>query len=128
MLGGDMYYLKIKEFFAAAHNLLNYNGKCEALHGHNWKIEATISGNKLDKAGMLIDFKILKEFLNEILDTLDHKYLNELDFFNGMSPSSEFIAKYIFEELEKKLKNTDANVFEVCAWESSTSCAIYRRQ
>ncbi len=124
-----MYYLKIKEFFAAAHNLLNYHGKCEALHGHNWKIEAIISGKTLDNAGMLIDFKILKQYLNEILETLDHKYLNELDFFNGKSPSSEFIAKYIFEELEKKLRsvNDDIQVVEVSAWESSTSCAMYRR-
>ena len=122
-----MYYLKIKDFFAAAHNLLNYQGKCEALHGHNWKVEVVIRGESLDNAGMLIDFKILKKYLNEILETLDHKYLNEVEFFKGLSPSSEIIAKYIFESLEKKLQDSNAEVFEVSAWESSTSCAIYRR-
>ena len=122
-----MYYLKIKSHFAAAHNLINYQGKCESLHGHNWRVEVVIRGNSLDKAGMLIDFKILKEILDTILDTLDHKYLNELDFFQGISPSSEFIAKYIFGQFEEKLDSNDVEVYEVFAWESASSCASYRR-
>ena len=122
-----MYYLKIKSHFAAAHNLINYQGKCESLHGHNWKVEVVIRGDSLDRAGMLVDFKILKEILEEILDTLDHKYLNELDFFQGISPSSELIAKYIFEQFEEKLDSHDVEVYEVFAWESASSCASYRR-
>ena len=122
-----MYFLKIEKYFAAAHNLINYHGKCEELHGHNWKIEVVVKGKELDKAGMLIDFKILKEYLHSILETLDHKYLNELDYFKGISPSSEYIAKYIFEKFEEKLANTNVEVYEVSAWESSNSCAIYRR-
>ncbi len=124
-----MYYLKITSSFAAAHNLLNYNGKCEALHGHNWKIEVVVRGNDLDKSGMVVDFKILKNILNEIEDTLDHKYLNELDCFIGVSPSSENISKFIFEEFEKRLSkfSKDVEVFEVSAWESDNAVASFRR-
>ncbi len=122
-----MFYLKIEKYFAAAHNLINYHGKCEELHGHNWKIEVVVKGNKLDDAGMLMDFKILKKYLHDILETLDHKYLNELDSFKNLSPSSEYIAKYIYEKFEEKLNSTDIEVYEVSAWESSNSCAIYRR-
>ncbi len=121
-----MYFLKIVDYFAAAHNLINYKGKCEELHGHNWKVEVLVNGDKLDKAGMLIDFKILKKFLKEILDSLDHKYINELKFFQGMSPSSENIAKFIFEKMKEKLEDTNANVYEVRCWESINSCAIYK--
>jgi 6-pyruvoyltetrahydropterin/6-carboxytetrahydropterin synthase len=122
-----MFYLKIEKHFAAAHNLINYCGKCEELHGHNWKIEVVVRGDSLDKAGMLLDFKILKDYLHEILEKLDHKYLNELEAFKKLSPSSEYIAKYIYEEFEEKLSSTDVEIYEVSAWESSNSCAIYRR-
>ena len=121
-----MYFLKIVDYFAAAHNLINYKGKCEELHGHNWKVEVVVKGDKLDKAGMLIDFKILKKFLKEVLENLDHKYINELNEFKGLSPSSEHIAKFIFEKMKEKLEDSDSEIFEVRCWESINSCAIYR--
>ena len=121
-----MYFLKIVDYFAAAHNLINYKGKCEELHGHNWKVEVIVKGNKLDNAGMLIDFKILKKYLKEVLDNLDHKYINELSEFKDLSPSSEHIAKFIFEKMKEKLNDSDAEIFEVRCWESINSCAIYR--
>ena len=119
---------KIETAFAAAHNLLNYCGQCENLHGHNWKIEIYILGSKLDKSGMLIDFKILKDHANAILDTLDHTYLNELPMFAGQSPSSELIAKYIFMELEKRLDKLPVQVHKIVAWESEKAAATYYRQ
>ena len=122
------YELKIETTFAAAHNLLNYCGQCENLHGHNWKIEIYIHGSKLDKSGMLIDFKVLKEHTDAILDTLDHTYLNELPMFAGQSPSSELIAEYIFTELEKKLGQLPIQVDKVVAWESEKAAAAYYRQ
>lgn len=122
-----MYLLKIVDYFAAAHNLINYKGKCEELHGHNWKVEVIVKGDMLDKAGMLIDFKILKKFLKEILDKLDHKYLNELEYFKGKSPSSENIAKFIYDEMDRKLSNSQAEIKEVRCWESINSCAIYKK-
>lgn len=121
------YELKIETSFAAAHNLLNYCGQCENLHGHNWKIEIYIQGNELDKSGMLIDFKILKDHTNTILDNLDHTYLNELPIFAGKSPSSELIAEYIFNELEKKLTKSPVAIKKVVAWESEKAAASYFR-
>ena len=122
------YELKIETTFAAAHNLLNYCGQCENLHGHNWKIEIYIRGSELDKSGMLIDFKILKDHTNAILDTLDHTYLNELPMFAGQSPSSELIAKYIFSELENSFEKLPIQVHKVVAWESEKAAAAYYRK
>src|SRR4030042_5684895 len=98
-----MYYLRVYDYFSSAHYLNGYEGKCESLHGHNWKVEAEIKGKKLDKIGMLIDFKIFKQNLKKILEKLDHCLLNDLDVFKNINPSAEQISKYIFEELQKGL-------------------------
>lgn len=119
------YELKIETAFAAAHNLLHYCGQCENLHGHNWKIEIYVVGELLDKSGMLLDFKILKEKTNNILDNLDHTYLNELPMFKDQSPSSELIAKYIFKELNRELGEFSVTVRKVVAWESEKAAAAY---
>ena len=120
-----MYELKVIGRFAAAHNLTNYEGKCEALHGHNWTVEAFVVSDRLDEAGMALDFGILKKHLNAALDELDHKYLNELPFFAGVSPSSERIAKFVFERLLRTVGDGPARVTKVSAWESENSCASY---
>ncbi len=122
-----MYHLKIISNFAAAHNLLNYQGDCENLHGHNWKIEVTVATRDLDSAGLGVDFKILKRHTNAILDRLDHKYLNKLDFFIELSPSSENISRYIFESLETELKVPGVEIEAVTVWESDNACATYTR-
>jgi 6-pyruvoyltetrahydropterin/6-carboxytetrahydropterin synthase len=120
-----MYKLKIITSFAAAHNLNNYQGECENLHGHNWRVEVTIAARDLDKAGLCIDFKILKSETKEFLNSLDHKYLNELTTFKGVSPSSENISKLIFEEMSKKLNNGNVKVDMITVWESDFACASY---
>ena len=122
-----MYHLKIISNFAAAHNLLNYQGDCENLHGHNWKIEVLVATIDLDSAGLGIDFKILKRHTNAILDRLDHKYLNKIDFFIDLSPSSENISRYIFESLEAELKVPGVEIEAVTVWESDNACATYTR-
>ncbi len=122
-----MYHLKIISNFAAAHNLLNYQGDCENLHGHNWKIEVSVATRDLDSAGLGIDFKILKRHTNAILDRLDHKYLNKIDFFIELSPSSENISRYIFESLEAELKVPGIKIEAVTVWESDNACATYTR-
>ena len=122
-----MYYLKICTSFAAAHNLINYAGDCENLHGHNWKIEVTVAAKELDKSGLGIDFKILKKETKQLLGLLDHKYLNDLKPFADKSPSSENIARFLFEELEKSLNNDNIRVDNVNVWESDNACACYRR-
>ena len=120
-----MYRLKIVTSFAAAHNLNNYQGECENLHGHNWRVEVAVTASELDKAGLCIDFKILKAEARELLNRLDHKYLNELPHFAGQSPSSENIARYIYQELGKKLDDGNVKVEMITVWESDFACASY---
>lgn len=120
-----MYHLMIQTHFAAAHNLLNYDGDCENLHGHNWKVEVTVKTETLDDAGLGIDFKILKKKTNKIMDFLDHKYLNDLEPFKGVSTSSEHISKYIFDELNKDFQGSGVLVERVTVWESDNACASF---
>jgi 6-pyruvoyltetrahydropterin/6-carboxytetrahydropterin synthase len=120
-----MFRLKISTSFASAHNLINYQGECENLHGHNWKVEVTVTAKDLDKAGLCIDFKILKAETNKLLNTLDHKYLNELPPFTDLSPSSENIAKYLFYELGNRLNNENVTVDAITVWESDFASATY---
>ncbi|MFC1869235.1 6-carboxytetrahydropterin synthase QueD [Thermodesulfobacteriota bacterium] len=120
-----MYELKTVSQFGAAHQLRGIGGKCESLHGHNWKIEVYIKGEKLDEDGLLIDFKVIKNATKKIIDGLDHKFLNELEYFRDLNPSSENIARYIHEALGRKLNNENIKVSRVTAWESDSACATY---
>jgi len=120
-----MYRLMIKTSFAAAHNLINYQGDCENLHGHNWRVEVVVAAKELDKAGLGIDFKILKKQTNGLLDELDHKYLNDLTPFINDSPSSENISRYLFERLSETLNNENITVEKINVWESENACASY---
>lgn len=120
-----MYHLSIQTHFAAAHNLLNYQGDCENLHGHNWKVEVTVMTETLDDAGLGIDFKILKKKTKEIMNYLDHKYLNDLDAFKGVSPSSEHISRFVFERLAAGLADYEVEVEKVTVWESDNAYATY---
>lgn len=120
-----MYHLTIQTHFAAAHNLLNYDGDCENLHGHNWKVEVTVSTETLDDAGLGIDFKILKKHTKKIMEFLDHKYLNDLEPFKGISPSSEHISKFIFDQLVESMADKNVVVDKITVWESDNACASY---
>jgi 6-pyruvoyltetrahydropterin/6-carboxytetrahydropterin synthase len=119
-----MYKIGVKKRFSAAHRLLEYDGNCERLHGHNWTVEVIFSGKRTDNLGMLIDFRILKKVLGEILDEFDHQFLNELKPFKKINPSSEYIARHIYRELSGRLK-TPAKISEVRVWESEDSWAAY---
>ena len=120
-----MYELKTITQFGAAHMLKNIGGKCENLHGHNWRIETCVKGKKLDKNGLLIDFKVIKEAVDRIIEGLDHKFLNELDYFKDRNPSSENIARYIYDILGNALNNENIKVNRVTVWESDSACATY---
>ena len=120
-----MYSLKIITSFAAAHCLINYQGDCENLHGHNWKVEVTVTAINLDTAGLGIDFKQLKRETNELLNTLDHKYLNELEPFRKISPSSENLSRFIYDKLSRKLNSDNIQIQMVTVWESDNACASY---
>lgn len=116
-----MFEVKIETSFSAAHHLLNYKGNCENQHGHNWKVEVYVRGCELDKSNILVDFKVLKKTVNEIIDYLDHKDINELAEFREVSPSSEIISKFIYQKTKEKIPG----VSRVNVWETPTSRASY---
>ena len=121
-----MYELKIIGRFAAAHQLKMVAKKCENLHGHNWKIEVRLTGKDLNNAGVLMDFGELKIILSEIIQRLDHKFLNDLEYFNDrFPPSSENIAYFIANELKASINNPLVQVSSVTSWESENACATY---
>ena len=116
-----MYEIKVKTEFSAAHKLRNYQGKCENLHGHNWKVEACVRSEVLNETGMVLDFTKLKSGLKKVITTLDHSYLNNLAYFKKVNPTSENIAKFIFD----KLKKAGMPPSKISVWESESSCATY---
>lgn len=121
-----MYELKVTTRFAAAHQLTMVGEKCENLHGHNWKVEIFVRGEELDEGGVLLDFGVIKRHVRQLMETLDHKFLNELDAFgNGTPPSSENIARYIAMELKKTINTPKVSVARVTAWESDDAAATY---
>ena len=120
-----MYELKVVTRFAAAHQLAMVGSKCENMHGHNWKIEVYVTGEKLNTAGVLVDFGEIKDHLAEVMKKLDHRFLNELEYFPDGNPSSENIAKFVARELQAKIDNSSARVSRVTAWESDDACATY---
>jgi len=120
-----MYEILIKSDFCGAHNLKGYRGRCEGLHGHNWKVEVKFEKDRVDNIGLVVDFKILKKRLKDILDELDHAYLNKLRAFKGRNPSAENIAKYIYDKLSSSVRPKGLLVKSVSVWESDNSCATY---
>jgi len=121
-----MYYSGITASFSAAHALRNYQGKCERLHGHNWKIEVQTATGTLDMAGMGLDFTVLRERLGAVLAQLDHRFLNDLEPFLTCSPSSELIARHIFEQLVPTVNDGRVQLVAVKVWESEGSWAEFR--
>jgi 6-pyruvoyltetrahydropterin/6-carboxytetrahydropterin synthase len=123
-----MYEVSVDETFAAAHNLRNYKGKCEDLHGHNYKVRVTLAGPELDATGLLYDFVHLKQVIQGVIRSLDHKYLNELKPFDVLNPSAENIARHIYEQTSQQMRATPngAAVSSITVWESDLTAATYR--
>lgn len=120
-----MWDITIRTEFSAAHQLRNYNGKCEQLHGHNWEVEITLRCRELDHRGIAIDFKDLKTTAAGVLDELDHTLLNETGPFRQINPSAENIARHIFQSLKNRLQEPGCRVHRVTVFESSRSSAAY---
>ncbi len=121
-----MYELIVEEHFAAAHSLRGYNGNCENLHGHNWKIQVYVQCEELNEIGLGIDFRDLKKIIKDVLKNLDHKFLNELEYFKELNPSTENISKYIYELLKNKLSDFKGiKVSKVVSWEEEKTGAAY---
>lgn len=127
-MNNGLFELKVISSFAAAHMLRDFRGKCENLHGHNWKIEVVLRGKSLEANGILVDFGEVKAAIREILEEVDHKYMNELPFFSQNNPSSENIAHFLFERLSAKLNTEKRRLYSVSAWESADACATYMEE
>ncbi|MCK4420071.1 6-carboxytetrahydropterin synthase QueD [Candidatus Aerophobetes bacterium] len=121
-----MYELMVKTHFAAAHQLKEAGGGCERLHGHTWKVEVFLQGEKLDKEGMLIDFREVKRIVKIWVDKLDHQYLNET--LKGINPTTENLAKYLFEGLEKDIDSERVKLSKVKVWEAEDTCVSYENR
>ncbi len=120
-----MFYLRVRDDFAAAHYLRGYKGKCEALHGHNWKVELEAGFDRLDETGLAIDYKDLKRILKEVIEKFDHTELNRLELFFSKNPTTENIAMIIYSESKKRLLESGAKKIAVTIWESDDSCCRY---
>jgi 6-pyruvoyltetrahydropterin/6-carboxytetrahydropterin synthase len=121
-----MYEVMIEEEFSAAHALRGYRGKCENLHGHNWKVEVYVRGERLDDVGMLVDFKELKAATRRVMHYLDHQNLNELQpFAVELNPSSEHLAGFILQEVGGAINSDRVKVYKVRVWETPSTCATY---
>ena len=119
-----MYRLCVARQFSSAHNLRNYEGKCEKLHGHNYRVELVLEGEVLNPVGLLMDFKEVKSLLDPVLEELDHSYLNDHPFFREANPSAENIARFIHEKISPDLPQ-GIRAAEVRIWESDGCCACF---
>ena len=121
-----MFEVTIEETFAAGHALRNYRGKCENVHGHNYRAEVTLRGAELDAIGLLVDFVELKKVVHAVLDRMDHQWLNDFPPFDALNPSAENMAKYIYDEVSAGLKTKESvRVACVRLWETDTASAAY---
>lgn len=120
-----MFELMIETYFSAAHQLRGYEGLCERLHGHNWKVQVYVLAEKLNDIDLAIDFHELKKLTDEVLEPLDHSFLNDIFPFTEKNPSSENIAKWIFDSLKKKLYEAEVTLSGITVWESDTASATY---
>ncbi len=125
-----MFEVSVEETFAAGHALRNYHGKCENVHGHNYRVRVIIEGTDLDDAGLLVDFVELKRLLRATIERLDHRFLNDIAPFDKLNPSAENMARYFYQEMSHGLgggaRQNPVRVAEVKIWETDTATATYR--
>src|SRR5262249_27041906 len=126
--GERMYEVTVEDSFSAGHYLRNYKGKCENPHGHNYKVRVTLAGKDLDKAGLLLDFKDLRDVMKHVIDRLDHQMINDITPCNELNPSAENLAKYFYDETNRKLQKTTSGrvcVKDVTVFETDSTTAKY---
>jgi 6-pyruvoyltetrahydropterin/6-carboxytetrahydropterin synthase len=123
-----MFEVSVEETFSSGHALRGYKGKCENVHGHNYRVKITLAGPNLDEIGLLVDFTELKRVLRGIIGRIDHQFLNDLEPFKKVNPSAENLAKYFYDEIRHELKGLPdgATIQEVRLWETDTASAQYR--
>jgi len=123
-----MFQVSVEDTFSSGHALRGYRGKCENVHGHNYRVRVTVEGSQLDSIGLLVDFTLLKQVMREIIGRLDHQFINDLEPFRAVNPSAENLAKYFYDEMQRGLNNLPpgARITEAIIWETDTSQAKYR--
>jgi 6-pyruvoyltetrahydropterin/6-carboxytetrahydropterin synthase len=122
-----MFQVSVEDTFSSGHALRGYRGKCENVHGHNYRVRVTVEGPQLDSIGLLVDFTLLKQVMREIIGRLDHQFINDLEPFRAVNPSAENLAKYFYDEMQHGLKNLPpgARITDAIVWETDTSQAKY---
>ena len=120
-----MFRLIVKKEFSSAHILHGHPGNCKRMHGHNWLVEAEVQGDNTNEIGMVIDFKDIKNNLKEIISSLDHQFLNDLEPFINENPTAENISKYIYKELSNNINTDNIKVSKIKLWETSNSAVTY---
>ena len=125
-----MFEVTVEQTFAAGHALREYKGKCENVHGHNYRVQVTVEGERLNRIGLLVDFVELKRVVREVIAYLDHQFINDLEPFTTLNPSAENIAKYFYDEVSTRMapatEGTPARIAQIKVWETDTSIAVYR--
>jgi len=121
-----MFEIAVEYTFAAGHALRGYKGKCENVHGHNYKVQVIVGGEQLNSAGLLMDFVDLRGAIKGLVERLDHHFLNDLKPFDDLNPSAENLAKYFFDELDPQVRERGLRVQAVKVWETDTTSATYR--
>jgi 6-pyruvoyltetrahydropterin/6-carboxytetrahydropterin synthase len=121
-----MFEVSVEQTFAAGHALRNYHGKCENVHGHNYKVRITVAGEQLDVTGLLVDFLEVKRLMGAVIDYLDHRFINDLAPFDEINPSAENIAKYFYDRVAGGIDTNAVRISKVKVWETDTSSAVYR--
>src|SRR3990172_3042573 len=121
-----MFEISVEYSFAAGHALRGYKGKCENVHGHNYKVQVTVAGEQLNASGLLVDFVDLRAAIQSIVDRLDHRFLNDLAPFDQLNPSAENLARYMCEELQPQVKEQAVRIQSVTVWETDTTSATFR--
>ena len=124
-----MFEVTVEQTFAAGHALREYKGKCENVHGHNYRVQVTVEGEQLNRIGLLVDFVELKRAVRDVIAYLDHQFINDLEPFTVINPSAENLAKYFYDEVSARVQiatDTPARIAQVKIWETDTSIAVYR--
>jgi 6-pyruvoyltetrahydropterin/6-carboxytetrahydropterin synthase len=125
-----VFEVTVEQSFSAGHALREYKGKCENVHGHNYRVQVTVEGEQLNRIGLLVDFVELKRVVREIIAYLDHQFINDLEPFTRINPSAENMAKYFYDEVAVRMKpsteGTAARIAQIKIWETDTSIAVYR--
>jgi 6-pyruvoyltetrahydropterin/6-carboxytetrahydropterin synthase len=121
-----VFEISVDYSFAAGHALRGYKGKCENVHGHNYRVQVTVAGKQLNSTGLLMDFIDLRSALKTLAERLDHRFMNDIPPFDKLNPSAENLAKYFCDELEPQVQKQGLHVLSVTVWETDTTSATYR--